>query len=156
MSLLRETNPHNSSNMASVTPTAIEYVIHRENSVPKFKAETSAAFPLKRNQEVESWLWAIENVKPAGDEAYIRASSSCRGTADLIVSSPIFNGMHNWADFKALARSNFKGTCISTEFFKHLHESKLAVGQAPLDFCFHCRIGVSRIQELSHSYWHAR
>jgi len=35
--LLRETSPHNSSNIAPVTQTAIEYVINREDSVPKFK-----------------------------------------------------------------------------------------------------------------------
>lgn len=134
--LLRETSPHNSSNIAPVTQTGIEYVINREDSVPKFKAEISAAFPLKRNQEVESWLRAIENlVKPANDEAYIRAArASCRGTADLIVNSPVFDGIQNWDNFKALARSKFRGTCSSTEFFKHLHGSKLSHNQAPLDF----------------------
>jgi len=134
--LLRETSTHVTSNVTPVTPTAIEYVIHREDSVPKFKAEISAAFPLKRNQEVESWLRAIENlVKPANDEAFIRAArASCRGTADLIVNSPVFDGIHHWDDFKALARSKFRGTCSSAEFFKHLHESKLNPNQAPLDF----------------------
>lgn len=114
----------------------MEYVIHREDSVPKFNAEISAAFPMKRNQEVESWLRAIENiVKPASDEAHIRAEMAlCRGTADLIVNSPVFDSINDWSDFKAIVRSKFRGTCSSTEFFKHLHESKLAVDQAPLDF----------------------
>lgn len=134
--LLQEVSPHNSSNLASATPTTVECVVHREDSVPHFKAEVSAAFPLKRNQEVESWLRAIENiVKPANDGAYIRAArASCRGNADLIINSPVFDGISIWSDFKALIRAKFRGTCSSTEFFKHLHGSKMAVGQAPLDF----------------------
>lgn len=132
--LLQEVSPHNSSNLTPITPT-VECVVHRD-SVPHFKAEVSAAFPLKRNQEVESWLRAIENiVKPANDGAYIRAArASCRGTADLIINSPIFDGITIWLDFKALVRVKFRGTCSSTEFFKHLHSSRLAAGQAPLDF----------------------
>jgi len=81
-------------------------------------------------------LCAIENiVKPANDETYIRtARASCRGTADLIINSPVFDGIDSWLEFKSLVRAKFRGTCPSTEFFKHLQNSKLAVDQAPLDF----------------------
>lgn len=95
--LLQETSPHNSSHITHVTPIAVEYVIHRKDSVPKFKAEILAAFPFKRNQEVESWLRVIENVKPASDKAYICAArASCQVTADLNVNSPVLDGIRKW------------------------------------------------------------
>lgn len=44
--LLQSTNPQ-TPNISPVTPPTIECVINREDSVPKFKAEVSAAFPLE-------------------------------------------------------------------------------------------------------------
>jgi len=125
----------NPSNAANFNSSSVEYVIYKE-PVPPFKAETPASQPLKRNQEVESWLRHVENgTQPRTDDAYIRAArSSCRGTADLIVNSPIFDGIVSWVEFKEKIRIKFRGTCSSTDFFNHLSEYKLAPGQAPVDF----------------------
>jgi len=131
--------PSNSSghvnSTASPNPSPVEYVLYKD-VVPPFKAETPASQALKRNQEVESWLRHIENAtQPRTDDAYIRAArSSCRGTADLIVNSPIFDGITSWVDFKEKLRIKFRGTCSSTDFFNHLSNYKLAAGQAPIDF----------------------
>jgi len=127
-------NGNSNANSNSVSPS-VEYVIYKD-SVPPFKAETPASQPLKRNQEVESWIRHVENgTQPRTDEAYIRAArSSCRGTADLIVNSPIFDGIVSWVEFKEKLRLKFRGTCSSTDFHNHLSGFKLAPGQAPIDF----------------------
>jgi len=128
-------NSNGNSNADNSTPPSVEYVIYKD-TVPPFKAEIPASQPLKRNQEVESWIRHIENgTQPRTDEAYIRAArSSCRGTADLIVNSPIFDGINSWVEFKEKIRLKFRGTISSTDFYNHLTSYKLATGQAPIDF----------------------
>jgi len=130
-----QSNINHTNSAASSTPSPVEFVLYKD-VVPPFKAETPASQPLKRNQEVESWLRHIENAtQPRTDDAYIRAArSSCRGTADLIVNSPIFDGIASWVDFKEKLRVKFRGTCSSTDFFNHLSNYRLAPGQAPIDF----------------------
>jgi len=127
-------NTTNDSLMTEARPQ-VEYVIHKE-AVPHFRADTPASQPLKRNQEVESWLRQIENVtQPRSDESYIRAArSSCRGTADLIINSPVFDGIVSWVEFKEKLRAKFRGTCSFIDFFNHLNNYNLASGQAPIDF----------------------
>jgi len=130
-----QSNINHTNSAASSTPSPVEFVLYKD-VVPPFKAETPASQPLKRHQEVESWLRHIENAtQPRTDDAYIRAArSSCRGTADLIVNSPIFDGIASWVDFKEKLRVKFRGTCSSTDFFNHLSNYRLAPGQAPIDF----------------------
>ncbi|XP_042882480.1 uncharacterized protein LOC122259651 [Penaeus japonicus] len=113
----------------------VEYVVQKE-AVIIFKAETSAAQPLKRNQEVESWIRSIENLtRPPTDSAYIRAAkASCRGTADLIINGPLFDRISSWEEFKVKVRVKFRGTCSATDFFRILEGYKLKSDQAPLDF----------------------
>jgi len=127
-------NLNPSPSLQQSTNSQVEYIIQKE-SVPYFKAEVSASKPLLRNQEVESWIRQIENiVQPPSDLAYIRAArSSCRGSAELVINSPIFDGISTWGDFKLKLREKFRGTCSSTDFFNHLSEFKLGSGQAPAD-----------------------
>lgn len=114
-SLARRVGQASSEGAQSAGPH-VEYISHRE-PVPPFRAEIPASQPLKWNQEVESWIRHVENAThPQNDDALIRsARSSCRGTTDLVVNSPIFDGS-------------------STDFFRHLNNYRLASGQAPADF----------------------
>ncbi|ROT62221.1 hypothetical protein C7M84_019943 [Penaeus vannamei] len=54
----------------------VEFVVQRD-PIPQFKAEVSSAHPLKRNQEVESWLRSVENhTRPQTDAAFIKAAKA--------------------------------------------------------------------------------
>ena len=127
-------NPRPSQGSSTSNP-AISYVVKKE-SVPLFKAETSASQPLLKNQEVESWIRAIEFSTPSpSDQAYIQvARTRCRGTAELIINSPIFDGISCWEEFRAKLRAKFRGTCSPGDFFKLLYQNRMMAGQAPLDF----------------------
>jgi len=91
---------------------------------------------LKRNQEIEGWIRAVENiVKPPTSEAYIQAArANCRGPAELIINSPLFDNINEWEAFKAALRSKFRGTYTSSDFFKVLYENRMLPGQAPMDY----------------------
>ncbi|ROT64109.1 hypothetical protein C7M84_017964 [Penaeus vannamei] len=121
-----------SSTSRALTP-AVSYVVARE-SVPHFKGDTSASQPLKRNQDV--WIRSIENlVKPPTDEAYIQAArANCRGPAELIINSPLFDFIRDWETFKASLRTKFRGTYTSADFYKVLYENRMSSVQAPMDF----------------------
>jgi len=118
----------------SSAPT-VNYVFTKE-TVPHFRGEVSASQPLKKNQEVEGWIRAIENIiKPTTSEAYIQAArANCRGSAELIINSPLFDNITDWNTFKAALRSKFRGTYTSADFFKVLYDIKMVPGQAPMDF----------------------
>jgi len=111
-------------------------IVSDRDSISKFKAEAPASQPLRRNQEVEGWIRQLENtVKPATDEALIRAARAhCRGQAELIINSPIFDDIFSWDDFKQKLRQKFRGTCSASDFFTLLYEVRMLAGQAPLDF----------------------
>lgn len=113
----------------------VSYVLARE-TVPHFKGDTSASLPLKRNQEIEGWIRSIENlVKPPTSESFIQAArASCRGPADLIINSPLFDFIRDWDTFKAALRSKFRGTYTAADFYKVLYENRMDAGQAPFDF----------------------
>ncbi|ROT64100.1 hypothetical protein C7M84_017974 [Penaeus vannamei] len=98
--------------------------------------DTSASQPLKRNQDVEAWIRSIENlVKPPTDEAYIQAArANCRGPAELIINSPLFDFIRDWETFKASLRTKFRGTYTSADFYKVLYENRMSSVQAPMDF----------------------
>jgi len=113
----------------------VEFVVQRD-PIPQFKAEVSSAHPLKRNQEVESWLRSVENhTRPQTDSAFIKAAkASCKGAAELIVNSPLFENIVSWLEFKDKLRQKFRGTGTSSDFYRVLHSQKLQPGQAPMDF----------------------
>lgn len=115
----------------------VQYVIPRE-TVPIFKAETPASQPLKRNQEVERWLLAIENSvpgQPLSDKAFIQsARTTCRGAAEVLINSPLFESICTWDAFKAQIREKFRGTGSSSEFHRTLASLRLGKDQAPQDF----------------------
>jgi len=113
----------------------VEFVVQRD-PIPQFKAEVSSAHPLKRNQEVESWLRSVENhTRPQTDAAFIKAAkASCKGAAELIVNSLLFDSIVSWVEFKDKLRQKFRGTGTSSDFYRVLHSQKLQAGQAPMDF----------------------
>lgn len=119
---------------AAPQPTYV--VLSDRDGITKFRAEAPASQPLRRNQEVEGWLRQIENtIKPATDEALIRAAKAhCRGQADVIINSPIFDEIYTWAEFRQKIRQKFRGTCSASDFFTLLYEVRMMAGQAPLDF----------------------
>jgi len=119
---------------AAPQPTYV--VLSDRDGITKFRAEAPASQPLRRNQEVEGWLRQIENtIKPATDEALIRAAKAhCRGQADVIINSPIFDEIYTWAEFRQKIRQKFRGTCSASDFFTLLYEIRMMAGQAPLDF----------------------
>lgn len=120
---------------ASQDAQGISYVLARE-SVPHFRGDTTASQPLKKNQAIEGWIRAIENlVKPPTSQAFMQAArANCRGPAELIINSPLFDGIQDWEIFKASLRAKFRGTYTSSDFFKVLYENKMVAGQAPMDF----------------------
>ncbi|ROT78569.1 hypothetical protein C7M84_002716 [Penaeus vannamei] len=97
---------------------------------------SKACEPLKRNQEVESYIRAIENlVRPTSDDAYIRAArASCRGRAETIINSESFDGIRDWDTFKRQLRRKFRGTYTASDFFKLLYDHGMTERQAPMDF----------------------
>ncbi|ROT78753.1 hypothetical protein C7M84_002532 [Penaeus vannamei] len=111
------------------------YLVSRD-LIPHFKGETSAYEPLNRNQEVESYIRAIENlVRPTSDDAYIRvARTSCRGRAETIINSESFDGIRDWDTFKRQLRRKFRGTYTASDFFKVLYDHGMTEKQAPIDF----------------------
>ncbi|ROT73427.1 hypothetical protein C7M84_008092 [Penaeus vannamei] len=87
-------------------------------------------------KEIEGWVCSIENlVKPPTSEAFIQAArANCRGPADLIINSPLFDYMQDWDTFKTALRTKFRGTYTAADFYKVLYENKMSAGQAPMDF----------------------
>jgi len=128
-------SPANGLHASCASNPPVSYVFTKEK-VPHFKGDVSASQPLKRNQEVEGWIRAIENiVKPPTSEAYIQAArANCRGPAELIINSPLFDNINEWEAFKAALRSKFRGTYTSSDFYKVLYENRMLPGQAPMDY----------------------
>ncbi|XP_047494487.1 uncharacterized protein LOC125042711 [Penaeus chinensis] len=122
-----------SAQTSSTAP--VSYVFTKEK-VPLFKGDATASQPLKKNQEIEGWIRAIENVvKPSTSEAYIQAvRANCRGPAELIINSPLFDHIREWETFKAALRSKFRGTYTAADFYKVLYENRMTPGQAPMDY----------------------
>jgi len=110
--------------------------VFTKETVPHFKGDTSASQPLKKNQAIESWIRTIENiVKPATSEMFIQAArANCRGPAELIINSPLFDSITEWDTFKAALRSKFRGTYTSSDFYKVLYDIRMTPSQAPMDF----------------------
>lgn len=111
------------------------YLVSRD-SIPHFKGETSACEPLKRNQEVESYIRAIENlVRPTTNDEFIQAArASCRGRAETIINSESFDGIQDWDTFKRQLRRKFRGMYTTSDFFKVLYDHGMTERQAPMDF----------------------
>ena len=121
---------------ADSSPTSmVQYVVKKE-SIHIFKADTPASQPLKRNQEVERWLRAIEMLtQPNSDQQLIYAAKThCSGPADLLINSTLFDHVTSWGTFKAMIREKFRGTCTWQEFNRVITGMRLKYDQAPLDF----------------------
>ncbi|ROT77060.1 hypothetical protein C7M84_004315 [Penaeus vannamei] len=127
--------PQSAHPSSQLSGTPFSYVFTKE-TVPHFKGDTSASQPLKKNQAIESWIRTIENiVKPATSEMFIQAArANCRGPAELIINSPLFDSITEWDTFKAALRSKFQGTYTSSDFYKVLYDMRMTPSQAPMDF----------------------
>jgi len=127
--------PQSAHPSSQLSGTPFSYVFTKE-TVPHFKGDTSASQPLKKNQAIESWIRTIENiVKPATSEMFIQAArANCRGPAELIINSPLFDSITEWDTFKAALRSKFRGTYTSSDFYKVLYDIRMTPSQAPMDF----------------------
>lgn len=121
---------------AQTSSTAPVSYIFTKEKVPLFKDDATASQPLKKNQEIEGWIRAIENVvKPSSSQAYIQAVwANCRGPAELIINSPLFDQITEWETFKAALRSKCRGTYTAADFYKVLYENRMMPGQAPMDY----------------------
>ncbi|ROT84299.1 hypothetical protein C7M84_022516 [Penaeus vannamei] len=110
-------SPHPSSQLWHTT-----FLCVHEGNYPALQGDTFASQPLKKNQAVESWIWTIENIaKPATSEMFIQAArANCRGPAELIINSPLFDSITEWDTFKAALRSKFRGTSTTSDFFLQL------------------------------------
>ena len=127
--------PAQYSSSASAMGSQVQYVFSQAK-VPDFKGEVSAAKPFLKIQEVEGWLRSIENlVKPESPELFIQAArTSCKGRAERLINSPLFDHITNWQDFKAQVRQIFRGTCTTKDFFNMLYGYRMLEDQAPEDF----------------------
>ena len=132
--MLTASAPICSNTPSNSLPPQVAYVINRE-TIPLFKAEVPASRPLQRNQEIESWIRHIENLTHLKtDAAFIQAARAhCRGTADLVINSSLFDPISDWQTFKGLLREKFRGTCSSADFFRMLYAHSMVAGQTPLD-----------------------
>ncbi|ROT64520.1 hypothetical protein C7M84_017548 [Penaeus vannamei] len=124
-----------SSQRAPVNPRPLDQGITLRDPIPPYRAEVPASQPLRRNQELETWLRHVEQAHPYGtDEALIRAArGSCRGTADIVINSPVFDGIGTWDEFKETLRQRLRGTCSSMEYLRHLGSYVLG-DTSPRDF----------------------
>ncbi|ROT68900.1 hypothetical protein C7M84_012962 [Penaeus vannamei] len=121
--------------LSQLSGTPFSCVFTKETA-PHFKGDTSASQPFKKNQAIESWIQTIENiVKPATSEMFTQAvRANCRGPAELIINSPLFDSITEWDTFKAALCSKFRGTYTSTDFYKVLYNIWMTLSQAQIDF----------------------
>lgn len=131
----RSDDPATRSSRAGMREQNVSYIMTRE-TVPHFKGEAPASEPLKKNQEIESWIRAIENiVRPSTSDSYIRsARASCRGRAEAIINSECFDHIEDWNLFKQELRRKFRGTYSAADFFKVLYDQTMGESQAPMDY----------------------
>jgi len=131
----RSDDPVTQSSRAGIQEQNISYIMTRE-TVPHYKGEAPASEPLKKNQEIESWIRAIENiVRPSTSDSYIRsARASCRGRAEAIINSECFDHIEDWNLFKQELRRKFRGTYSAADFFKVLYDQTMGENQAPMDY----------------------
>jgi len=133
--LSRHSEPVTCSPPVTAPNQGISYIMTRE-TVPHFRGEAPASNPLKRNQEIESWIRAIENiVRPSSSDSYIRsARANCRGRAEAIINSECFDRIEDWSVFKQHLRRKFRGTYSAADFFKVLYDQTMGDTQAPMDY----------------------
>lgn len=68
------------------------------------------------------------------DEALIRAArASCKGTADIVINSLVFDGTRTWDKFKETLRQCFWGMRMSAEYLRHFGSYVLG-NTSPWDF----------------------
>jgi len=128
-------NAHKEFASSTPLPSPLPNVVLEKSSVPYFEARTPASNPLKRNMEVEYWLRQIELITRVKDDATLinAARLHCKGAAELVINSPLFENVVTWQDFKNLVRKKFRGTSTSVDFFRFLNEIILAPHQSPQD-----------------------
>jgi len=71
--------------------------------------------------------------RPVNDEGRIRAASTCRGDAEVIINGVLFAYIISWMEFTRKLKQKFKGTCSVEGFMNHLASKKLQENQALVD-----------------------
>lgn len=104
-----------------------------DKSILSFQTITPTAQPLHYNQEGEGCIRHIENVENLATNAtfILIVLAFCIGTADPIVSSPVFNDIRKWVTYKSLLRRKFRSSCSSTTFFTNLKDFRMTTTQGP-------------------------
>ncbi|XP_063588602.1 serine/arginine repetitive matrix protein 1-like [Penaeus indicus] len=85
----------------SASPEVPVQYIFSKAKIPEFRGEVTAAKSFLKNQEVEGWIRAIENlVKPPTSKMFIQAArTSCKGRAERIINSALFDHLRSWQVF---------------------------------------------------------
>lgn len=97
-----------------------------------FEGKTSACKPLKRNQEIESYIWAIENPQ-----------LMTRIQAARVWAEQNFDGIQDWDIFKRQLRFKFRGTYA--DFFKVLYDHGITERQVLINFFLEVEASVSQV-----------
>lgn len=109
------------------------FVSETRARIPLFEAKTPAADALQRNNEVDHWIRQIE-LQVSGDGARIRAARiHCRGDAERVINSPLFDDLQDWTLFAQRLRYKFCGTTSVSEFLRQLSNKRLREFQSPQD-----------------------
>lgn len=113
----------------------ISYVIGSRDNVLHFKGKVSACDPLRRNQEIESWIQSVENlVRPPTGAVFIRTNwANCRGRNETIINSVSFDLIRDWDTFKKELRRKFRATSSAADIYKVLYDHTMNDAQAPMD-----------------------
>lgn len=101
--------------------------------IPVFEAKTPASNALQRNNEVDHWIRQIE-LQVTDNHTRIRAARiHCRGDAERVINSPLFDGISEWVLFAQRLRQKFCGTTTTSEFLRQLSSKRLRESQSPQD-----------------------
>jgi len=115
-----------------------------QSGITLFKAEVPASQPLQRSQELEAWIKQIENVtQPSTGEAMCQmARVMCRGTAEVIINSSVFDGITDWVVFKGKLKEHFRGIGSPHDYFTLLYQQRMMPDQSPFDFYLNLQAAV--------------
>ena len=130
---IQSLSDNDDSNAHSRTAACVQIV--SKDNIPLFEAKVPASDPLRRNAEVESFLKRVELVTQSSDDSMLIsvAKSRCRGAAELLINSSLFDSINTWSDFKDLVRIKFRGTTTPADYFTFLNALQLGTSQSPQD-----------------------
>lgn len=75
------------------------------------------------------------------------ARGSAHRYAQLVLLSPLFEGVATWLEFKAKLRAKSRRVSTSSHFFNMLSQSRLMLGQSLLDYFQTVEMGVMQVAQ---------